>query len=139
MIEFIRPYYITCKEFIERIQTRAQLEIIVLDLGVSPRLVNHICIGLTLSINIIQLWPNFLFLYSLKTFSGYCIDMERWINYPVQKGFPLRSFSVNVTRSVETADSVTFTEATFNRKLHFLCSARYSCISIFDIFLHCPI
>ena len=36
--------------------------------------------------------------------------------------FPLKSSSVNVTKSPFTADLVTFTEDIFNGKLHFLCS-----------------
>ena len=36
--------------------------------------------------------------------------------------FPLRTFSVNVTKSAITADLGTFTEEIRNGKLHFLCS-----------------
>ena len=39
--------------------------------------------------------------------------------------FPLRIFSVNVTKSVENCCLVTFTEEILNGKLHFLCSGCY--------------
>ena len=38
------------------------------------------------------------------------------------KTFPLRIYSVNVTKSTVSCGLVTFTEEIFNRKLHFLCS-----------------
>ena len=36
--------------------------------------------------------------------------------------FPLRIFSVNVTKPADPADLFTFTEELLNGKLHFLCS-----------------
>ena len=43
--------------------------------------------------------------------------------------FPLRISSVNVTKSAETADLVTFTEEMINGTLHFLCSVDWACPS----------
>ena len=39
-----------------------------------------------------------------------------------KRSFPLRISSVNVIKSAEPADLVTFTEEILNEKLHFLCS-----------------
>ena len=39
-----------------------------------------------------------------------------------KKGFPLKIFSVNVTKYVFPVDLVKFTEEILNGKLHFLCS-----------------
>ena len=46
------------------------------------------------------------------------------LNHSLHKkwGFPFRISSVNVTKSVRTADLVTFTEEILNGKPHFLCS-----------------
>ena len=49
--------------------------------------------------------------------------LRRFFSNTVQKmKFPLRISSVNVTKSAETTDLVTFAEEILNGKLHFLCS-----------------
>ena len=41
-----------------------------------------------------------------------------------KKSFPLRFYSVNVTKPAVSADFITFTEEILNGKLHFLCSVQ---------------
>ena len=53
--------------------------------------------------------------YWFKTIPGFISLLRKW-------SFPLRISSVNVTKSLEIADLVTFTEEILVGKLHFLCS-----------------
>ena len=50
------------------------------------------------------------------------IPPKRRLHYTKKLSFPLRTSSVNVTKSEGTVDLVTFTEEMLNRKVHFLCS-----------------
>ena len=63
-----------------------------------------------------------------------------WIELSIKCFFPLRVFSVNVTKSSKNCRWVTFTEEVPNRKFHFVCSDVY-CSKRFDVVmspLHIP-
>ena len=46
-------------------------------------------------------------------------------NFSIHDHFPLRIYSINVTKSQETADLFTFIEEILNGKPRFLCSDRH--------------
>ena len=47
-----------------------------------------------------------------------------------KRSFPLRIFSVNLTKSADSCDLVTFTEEIPNAKLHFLCNGGYKWVNV---------